>query len=315
MSIEFDPDQIRLLELFVSPGYLGDLRDKWAQMIDHVESCLTLYMSNLDARYRSKPLPEQPDIVWGHRVLPNFRDTLENLNQGFIVLTHGDLSGLGSAHGPRSDSKGQMEFWAGWMSKDDEKLYDKLLYSAVQIANNIVLTEGAYWDWLDPSKHSSDLQRSLSNHRSSRYRANMNVSIYSGETIKVSGIYVPDIYRACPQFLIAKRHTAPLAKVHVDSKDIFDPITGEKYDEEKIFEKRECTWYLVERSDNDDTDAQESGLTEIRSVSGSEKCPETGYYFSPARINSRARFERGDIMPSFDSSYGKTVWQWDTNQN
>jgi hypothetical protein len=66
--------------------------------------------------YRSRQLPEQPDIVWGERVLPNFRDTLQGLCTGYIMVSHEDLAGLHFAHGPKNDFKGQMDFWSGWMN-------------------------------------------------------------------------------------------------------------------------------------------------------------------------------------------------------
>lgn len=44
-------------------------------------------------------------------------------------------------------------------------------------------------------------------------------------------------------------------------------------------------------------------------------CPKSGYWWTPARQNSRAYFKHGDIMPDFpNSSYGVTIWMWDTNQ-
>lgn len=315
MHITFNPDQIRLLELFISPSYLGDLRDKWSQMIDHVESCLAAYMSNLPPNYRSKPLPEQPDIFWGHRVMPNFRDTLESLNRGLILLTHEDFAGLSSAHGPRSDGKGQTDFWAGWMSNDDEKMYENLLYTAVGMANNIVLTEGAYWNFLDPSKHVRDLHRSLNTFANRRYNINRSVFVRSGEATKASGIYVPDCDHACPQFLNNSRHSSPLAQVHVSSKDLLHPITREKYDEQMIFEEKDCVWYLVESSDGGISDSMEQESSESLCVSGGESCPKTGFYFTPAKLNSRTWLEERSIMPSFDSDYGRTIWQWDANQS
>jgi hypothetical protein len=46
-----------------------------------------------------------------------------------------------------------------------------------------------------------------------------------------------------------------------------------------------------------------------------EPCPHAGYWFTPAQSGSRRYFKGGDIMPSFDSAYGLTIWQWDENQN
>jgi hypothetical protein len=44
-------------------------------------------------------------------------------------------------------------------------------------------------------------------------------------------------------------------------------------------------------------------------------CPKTGYWWTPAKQNSRAYFQQGEVMPDFpDSSYGATIWQWDVTQ-
>jgi hypothetical protein len=44
-------------------------------------------------------------------------------------------------------------------------------------------------------------------------------------------------------------------------------------------------------------------------------CPQSGYWFTLAKANSRTHFKQGDVMPDFpDSSYGATIWYWDQNQ-
>ncbi len=49
-------------------------------------------------------------------------------------------------------------------------------------------------------------------------------------------------------------------------------------------------------------------------VVGGQPCPKTGYWLTPARINSRRSFEAGEIMPDLNTDYGATIWQWDQNQ-
>ncbi|MFC7421419.1 hypothetical protein ACFQNF_16255 [Iodobacter arcticus] len=45
-------------------------------------------------------------------------------------------------------------------------------------------------------------------------------------------------------------------------------------------------------------------------------CLETGYWYTPAKQNSRALFKQGELMPNFPgSSYGATIWYWDGNQD
>ncbi len=51
-------------------------------------------------------------------------------------------------------------------------------------------------------------------------------------------------------------------------------------------------------------------------INANETCPQTGYWHTPAKLNSRALFTQGDVMPDFpDSSYGATIWYWDQNQD
>ena len=50
-------------------------------------------------------------------------------------------------------------------------------------------------------------------------------------------------------------------------------------------------------------------------VQGGGACPQTGYWFTPAKENSRGHFQQGELMPIFaDSDYGTTIWQWSAEQ-
>lgn len=307
--------EIRLIELFSSLEYFGSMRDKWEAMIQHVESCLETYMKRLEANYRSKPLPDQPDIVWGHRVLPNFRYTLDQLNKAYILLAHGNTDALGYADNVRSDFKGQLDYAPDWMSKIDQKTYDDNIYRAMSMAHNISITEEARWDCVDTIFHADEFKEFQSFSSPRTYRVNTSISVCSGDKTKITGIYVPDLKNCCPQFLDTHHDAAPLTDMWIGTKDLLDPRTGEKYDEEKIYEQVECTWYLVERTEGEkisDTSTAQSSLT-FRVASG-QPCPETGFYFTPAVINSRKRFVKGDVMPSLNSTYGQTIWQWDQVQ-
>jgi hypothetical protein len=149
-----NPQEIYVLEHFISLTYFGELRDTWEKMVKHVELCLQSYLLNLSPRHRSKPLPEQADIVWGHRILPNFRNTLQGLYTGFILLSHGDVTALSYAHGPVNDFIGQRrDYSPDWMSAEDRDLYDNLISEAAKMAGYITATEGAYWGPLTLSNH------------------------------------------------------------------------------------------------------------------------------------------------------------------
>jgi hypothetical protein len=45
-----------------------------------------------------------------------------------------------------------------------------------------------------------------------------------------------------------------------------------------------------------------------------EPCPHEGFWFTPAKANSRRYFMQGETMPSAGGDYGATIWQWDESQ-
>ncbi|MFC7422133.1 PoNe immunity protein domain-containing protein [Iodobacter arcticus] len=50
-------------------------------------------------------------------------------------------------------------------------------------------------------------------------------------------------------------------------------------------------------------------------VVAKQSCTRDGYWYTPAKQNSRALFRTGELMPDFPTStYGATIWYWDANQ-
>jgi hypothetical protein len=51
-------------------------------------------------------------------------------------------------------------------------------------------------------------------------------------------------------------------------------------------------------------------------VEAKKPCPASGFWYTLAKENSRAFFEKGAVFPDFPhSKYGSTLWYWDENQN
>lgn len=313
MNFSLHPQEIYLLERYISLDYFGALRDQWSAMINHVDVCLDRYMHDLPDNYRSWHLSDQPDIVWGERVLPNFRTTLQGLNEGFILLSHQDAQGLTCAWGVMSDHKGQMDYSVEWMAESEKETYEKLLRESVAHAHNISLTEGAMWRPKTLLSYGKERGPLNPPERWPKYKVNEKVHVVTGAKAKHSGIYVPDVKGSCAQFLSDRYDQSPAAKVCVGVRDIPDPITGKKWDEELILEQRSCTWYFVERCADQDILPPLIDNADVpqRQLAG-EICAVSGFYFSPARSGSRTFFRAGEIFPGFDSAYGQTIWQWDT---
>jgi len=88
MATPLIPQEIYLLERYTSLKCYGLVRDAWEAMLNYAEAMLDRFMHQLPPRYRARHLSEQSDIVWGERVLPNFRYTMSFLNDGYIKRSH-----------------------------------------------------------------------------------------------------------------------------------------------------------------------------------------------------------------------------------
>jgi len=56
-----------------------------------------------------------------------------------------------------------------------------------------------------------------------------------------------------------------------------------------------------------------TGYTGLR-CEASQPCPREGYWFTPAKADSRQKFKQGQVMPTVGGDYGTTIWQWDETQ-
>lgn len=238
--------EIYLLEIFSSPEYLAELRDTWGEMVEHVQKCLDHFMRNPPPDFGNWPLPDQPDAVWGERVLPNFRESYQGLCSGVIELTHGNAAGLRSANGPFNDCKGQREYSTSWISKDNADKYFELLDKANRMAGNICATEEPYWEPGDLLNYEARRGAIGLPTNLPAYRINSANTVGTGDPVVQSGVYVPDVDGSCAEFL-NDYNPAPPAIVLLRIHDLINPDNGVKYGEEPTFEDRACVWTLVER--------------------------------------------------------------------
>ena len=76
-------------------------------------------------------------------------------------------------------------------------------------------------------------------------------------------------------------------------------------------------WFYVELVEGEfesvDTEPDQPPALSQRRFESGEICEVGGFYFTPAS-GSRRRFQAGDLFPGLDSVYGKTIWQWDEQQ-
>jgi hypothetical protein len=316
MATPLVPQEIYLLERYSSWQYFAEMRDAWSAMVKHAERCLDVFVHDLPPDYRKRTLPYQPDIVWGERVLPNFRHTLDGLDGAFIRLTHGDKAALSYANGVSNDAIAlSRDYSPDWMDEpnvakvvsngSDE--FWRLLGKATQRASNIQPTWGGHWDCSDLRENYPPSARGPLNPPPQwpTYRLQPRVRVVTGQPVPRSGIYLPDADDSVAAFMI-------------EGKPAFKASIG--YDPKRMqnVSQAETSWTLVERVADDgggtpgEADPIGAGVR-LRCDAG-QPCPREGFWFTPARLDSRRRFKAGEAMPEVGGRYGATIWQWDERQ-
>jgi hypothetical protein len=303
------PQEVYLLERYSSLAYYKEMMDAFAALVATTEQALEQFMQKLPPDYRSRHLSQQPDIVWGERVIPNLRYALGGLRNGWIQLEAGDINGLTMMGNVNSSFTGvNRDYTIDWMAQEHYDAYCANEFIASERASNIDRTTSGQWNWGDLASEYSDADFGPLNPPTSwpQYRLNRLVRVTTDAKVPQTGIYLPDIDNSCAQFLI-EGWEAWGAYV---SKELGDQES----------KRQPTSWTLIERiSDSggsrgwDDETAAPEAHDRIR-VEGGQACPQDGYYFTPAQTNSRRYFKAGDTMPSVGGDYGMTIWQWDAKQ-
>lgn len=83
------------------------------------------------------------------------------------------------------------------------------------------------------------------------------------------------------------------------------------------FESKPSRWCFVELVKDEfeqiEDEVEEARPETLRFGAGDD-CLREGFYFSPADPNSRRHFRVGEQFPVLNPEYGKTIWQWDSEQ-
>ncbi len=87
------------------------------------------------------------------------------------------------------------------------------------------------------------------------------------------------------------------------------------------FTTRPCKWCFVEKIEGEFDDEAATGSSTAASPAtarlrceAGQPCSREGFWFTPARPNSRRAFQQGEAMPDVGGAYGATIWQWDEQQ-
>jgi hypothetical protein len=241
-------------------------------------------------------------------VLPNFRETMRVLQDGYIKLSHGDFDALGRAYGVLGGVRGQTtDYSSEWMNEVEpgaEAKYYELLFKASDLAEPITHTAGGIWSPGDLTTIYADVLGEPLNAPPTwpTYRLNRQVTVRSGDRVPQTGIYLPDVDHGFPTVLIKSDHPM-VGEANQAMVDLPNGRSG----------YAPTTWTLVERAANESNMPPPPSLVSpmrLR-IDDGQACPQTGYWFTPARVNSRRRFDEGEIMPMAESDFGSTIWDPD----
>lgn len=297
-QFEIRPQEIYLLELFSSPEYFKELVDAFKNMLDAAENALGLFLQDLAYDYRSRHISQQPDIVWGEHVLPNFRSTLEVLNYGYKRLLEGDLSALQYAGNVVTDFRNQrVEYFPDWMDEKNLSLFDEWQSKASRLSSNIKATVFGNWPMTLLSEGYDEDYLGELNLPSSLpiYKLNQIITVNTKVTVPQDGIYIPEIEDASAQLLL-KGHDAIEALVGLDED-------CPQYDH-----KEDTKWVLVERIADEGGSAETIQSENLKGFAG-QICQWTGQWWSPANGLQSRYFEQGNVFPEVENnSWGETIW-------
>jgi hypothetical protein len=278
------PQEIYLLERYSSLDYFGGMRDAFAACVKAAEDALSEYMKHLPPDYRSRPLWQQPDRVWGERVIPNMQWAREGLNNGYIRISHGDLDALGMAGNITTTFVSiQRDYSWEWMSQPFQDETDRQERIARKLASNIAFTADGDWTagalttrYTESSRGPLDAPPTWP-----QYRLNSAVRVKTGDKVPQNGIYLPDDDGGCAQLLIAGYDAWQVLL----PRDPNGPALQKRSDR-----SRDTTWTLVVRVA--DSGGGTPGATDplIAGIclrcEAKHPCPREGYWFTAAKAGS-----------------------------
>lgn len=309
MAAPLIPQEIFLIERYSSVDYFEQLKNAFEQFVDAVDQALSAYMNHLPADYRNRPVSDQPDVVWGERVLPNVRWVLEGLIQGHLRLAQGDLSALALAGNVvTAFSSINRDYAWEWMPQPYLDVADEHARIASKMASNVQFTYLAQWEpGMLSARYNARSRGSLDAPSTwPRYELKSTSRVRSGQLVALSGVYLPDLSEGCAALLVAGQEAWG---GEVPCRNI-DPSMPKST-------RLPTVWTLVQRSGDHGGGVPGAANPVEQGVrlrcDGGLPCPQEGWWFSPA-AEGRQHFKQGELMPVLGSDYGVTIWQWDAQQ-
>lgn len=145
------------------------------------------------------------------------------------------------------------------------------------------------------------------------YAPDKSVSCKTGDIVPWTGVWVPADGMGKAALAFTRKHIQIMQPAY--------PVISE--DEEtgyQEFEVVECVWHPVKPAGRmvplppprEGAEPDETGP--LRCPAG-QPCPQAGWWFTAAKVDSRRQFGAGEVMPELGGDYGATIWQRDLNQS
>jgi hypothetical protein len=305
--------EIYIIERYSSTELFGQMRALFKDVVATGWAALDEYMRHLPRDYRSKPLYDQPDAVWGELVLRNFQQTADGLDRAWLRLTEGgDRSAIEVACNVGTAFTGMIrDYSAEWMPEPFKTRFYEGQHKAWDLARQINFTVLCGWNFRDlyyptwaEEKRKWDFHWELFPPPATWpvYKLNPEVQIRTDEKALQTGIYLPEVDESCPELIFAGR---PAWEANIGRDEY-----GHRCAEAKTL------WTLVERiaDEGGPIPGQEpwrEDYSRPMRAEGGEVCPREGYWWSPANQSKGRVFKKGEIMPIVTSTeYATCYWLW-----
>ena len=273
---------------------------------------------------------EQHEFAMQYPPITRWLGVMEHLVEIFpnakAMLINGDYSAMLEWAGRLKDiPRGFAECEMGWLPREDEREFMSRLDSAYTVCSRFVraLTMSQHFlsdlllsgetDWRDLYDEDQGfagnsilaLDDLITNHPRPEYVIDTSVACRTGEVAPWTGVWVPapDIELAALAFVRQGQMMQPAYEV------------TERPGGHNVTRPAETAWHPV-RPTGHLLPLQGMASHDPLRIPAGKNATQSGYWFTPAKQNSRRYFKLGDALPEIESSsYGATFWQLSPDQS
>ncbi|MEZ5602527.1 MAG: hypothetical protein R3F36_17025 [Candidatus Competibacteraceae bacterium] len=305
----------------ISPDYLEQAKVRLQEAFDFLE-----------ARAKAHP------FIAGYAPVPYWGGKMEHLLQAFdnarALLSHGEFAPMIAFCGgietiPRGFRESNME----WLSEADQQEFMKRLNAAFSIASkfsdaimmSIMYSSDGYkdgskdWHYCVPEDmgySGDDIAVYSEEHifpqlpaKIPEYAADTSVTCKTGDIVPWTGVWVPTTGMGTAALVFARKHLQIMQASYEVTKN----------GDDETFTVVDTSFHPVKPTGRmiPHPALTSSGATATHhpNVPANQPCPESGWWFTPAKPDSRRYFKQGETMPSVGGDYGQTFWQWSPDQS